>query len=136
MEPAAESPGLPLPLEAIEWQRRKAFIHTPAAASVADEEVAVLNADVLEKTVRARHAIELTLPVLVADMKPGAQLHGLAVWRVAVCVGPGFLPFIERRNVEDAFRRDQLFERGEPMEIVFRAIVVLAKLRRRGEFAG
>ena len=80
----------PLTLEFVQRQRRKALVRAAAAAALADEQVAIVNADLFRDAVRARdwrsglcsNAGSLTF-----------ELDRFAVRSMAIGVGPCLLAF-------------------------------------------
>src|SRR5262245_33045463 len=65
-----------------------------------------------------------------------AQFDGFPVRRMPVRVGPFFFARRHRRGVGQSFFGDEAFERGEPVMVVARSVVVLAALGGRLDFVG
>ena len=65
-----------------------------------------------------------------------AKLDRFAVRRVAVRIGPRFLPVDERRGIEQPLCLHEVLERGKPMVVIVRSIVRFTALRGRVKFAG
>jgi len=64
------------------------------------------------------------------------QLDGLAVWRVAVGIGPGFFAGNKRRRIGQTFGCDKALESGQPMVVVVRTVVGIAAIGCGFEFGG
>src|ERR1700693_1753028 len=72
---------------------------------------------------------------MLETTRSGGQFDGLAVRRVSVGFGPGFLARFERRSIGQAFGHYQTLKSREPMLIVARAVVGVAAVRRSLELS-
>ena len=61
MKTPPDTASFPLSLEFIEWQSGKSLVRAPAAAALANEQMAVLNPNLLCSAVCARDLLQLTV---------------------------------------------------------------------------
>ena len=118
MKTAAHAAFLPLLFELGERERRKAFVCASATTAVADEELAVLDANFFRDPVFTGDADERTLTVGVVDAEPSPELDGLAMRSVPEGVGPGGFAFEELRRAGETFCGNEFFESGDPVKVV------------------
>ena len=64
------------------------------------------------------------------------ELDGLSVGCVAIRVRPGFLALAHGDPADEAFRRDEAFERGQPILVITGAIVGLTASGSGFDFVG
>src|SRR5258708_16504730 len=65
-----------------------------------------------------------------------SQCDRFSVWRVPVGISPGLFAGQHLVGIRERLRRDEAFERRQPMLVVTRAVVWRATIRRRLEFIG